>query len=179
MNTNSTIAPTAPGVEASGEPAFPFFLSVGLRYEPIPDRQVVRALLCFGPFATDAEARAYLKLMAKVVNGGEPRDFTIARMVGITGGEPELVPVSHHRPLSFVSAKGHDQRTIAKSHDQRAIAQLSPTGVEQYLLHNGIGEVIPPYETNEVDPLRPRALQLLPHYILRSLEYLHGPRRVV
>ncbi len=179
MNTNRTITPTTPGVEASGEPAFPFYLSVGLRYEPIPDRQVVRALLCFGPFPTDADARAYLKLMAKVVNSGDSQDFTIARMVGITGGEPELVPVSHHRPLSFVSAKGHDQRTIAKSHDQRAIAQLSPTGLEQYLLQNGIGEVIPPYDTDGSDAPQPRALQLLPYYILRTLGYLYGPRRVV
>ncbi len=170
INSDAAIEPVAQkgAAPASSAPLL-FYVAVGLRFERIPDRQSLRALLCFGPFPTHTEAKEYLVKIGRVVNGGAAQTVTIAKMAGVDGGEPEDV-VKTQPLLSFVGGRGHDQR---------AIAQLTPEGLQWYLKRNGIGEVIAPYEVDVKGKPQQNPLGLLPYYIMRTLDRHYGLRRVI
>ncbi len=169
MTISNSVVDQAKGGGVGPQLALLYYLSVGLLFEPIPDRHAFRALLCFGPFRTYEEAKRYLGRIRDRINSCEPTTVTIARMAKSTSGEPETQTVAH-RPLSFVGGN---------THDQRAIAQLTPAGLEQYLLLNGAGDVIAPYEVDAKGKTQQDPLGLLPYYIMRTLDRHYGPRRVI
>ena len=152
-----------------GSITLPFYLAVGLRYEPIPDRQTYRALLCFGPFSSYDEAKQYLKMIHELVDGRPKQTITIAKMATSASGAPKLQTVTY-RDLSFVGGAGHEQR---------AIAQFTPAGLEQYLRCNGMSSAISPRRVATTGQQQQDQLEFIIQHIMQTIDRHRRSRRSV